>query len=320
MKKLNMLHALLVVLATILTAATSLAAVTTNYEYDDQYRLAKVSRSDGTTIEYRYDEAGNRTRKVMTLPPAPVAAFQANSTNGITPLNVNFTDLSTGFISSWLWDFGDGTPTSSDQNPVHTYQNPGKYTVSLTVTGAGGNNKLSTNNYISVLATLSIKFVGSGQGNVTSDPAGIAANTDASAWFASGTPLLLHAAPTVYSIFSGWSAGPCAGTGDCTFDITTDTSVTATFDKDTAHSVRIDQTFPVYFTSIASAYLAAFTGETVMVWGTDFTEILGLNLDKAITIKGGYDSTYSTNSGFTILHGVLTIGIGSVVIDKFVIQ
>jgi PKD repeat protein len=47
-----------------------------------------------------------------------------------TPINVQFTDLSTGFPDTWLWDFGDGN-TSTLQNPVHAYPVPGDYTVSL---------------------------------------------------------------------------------------------------------------------------------------------------------------------------------------------
>jgi PKD repeat protein len=43
---------------------------------------------------------------------------------------VYFFDTSFGFITLWLWDFGDGT-TSFEQNPVHTYSNEGQYTVSL---------------------------------------------------------------------------------------------------------------------------------------------------------------------------------------------
>ncbi|MCD4732354.1 MAG: PKD domain-containing protein, partial [Bacteroidales bacterium] len=48
-----------------------------------------------------------------------------------------FTDLTTltsGRITDWAWDFGDGIGTSIIQNPLYTYLNPGEYTVSLTVT------------------------------------------------------------------------------------------------------------------------------------------------------------------------------------------
>ncbi len=44
---------------------------------------------------------------------------------------------SDGVIVSYLWDFGDGT-TGEGKNPVHTYQFPGHYTVSLTVTDNDG--------------------------------------------------------------------------------------------------------------------------------------------------------------------------------------
>jgi PKD repeat protein len=61
---------------------------------------------------------------------------------------VTFTDLSTGDITDWEWDFGDGTPHSFVQNPVHTYDNEGYYTVSLTVTGPGGSDTETKNDYI----------------------------------------------------------------------------------------------------------------------------------------------------------------------------
>jgi len=66
----------------------------------------------------------------------PVADFTADTTVGIPPFTVNFTDLSTqgiGPIDEWYWDFGDGN-NSTLQNPSNEYQDFGGYTVSLTVT------------------------------------------------------------------------------------------------------------------------------------------------------------------------------------------
>lgn len=50
---------------------------------------------------------------------------------------INFTDSSTGFITNWMWYFGDGG-TSTLQNPSHVYQVGGIYSVTLAVTNAGG--------------------------------------------------------------------------------------------------------------------------------------------------------------------------------------
>ena len=82
----------------------------------------------------------------------PVANFIANTTSGTAPLAVEFTDLSTGIPTSWYWDFGDGT-TLTDQNPVHTYQSVGTYTVSLAASNFFGSDTAIFQNYIQVLDT-----------------------------------------------------------------------------------------------------------------------------------------------------------------------
>lgn len=68
------------------------------------------------------------------LPPTAAFSFLANE------LEVGFVDASQdsdGSISSWHWDFGDGT-TASIQNPVHTYAAAGTYGVTLTVSDNEG--------------------------------------------------------------------------------------------------------------------------------------------------------------------------------------
>ena len=79
----------------------------------------------------------------------PVANFIASPTSGNSPLIVNFTDQSTNNSTNWQWDFGDGS-TSTQQNPSHTYNTEGTYTVSLTVTNSYGNDSEVKTNYISV--------------------------------------------------------------------------------------------------------------------------------------------------------------------------
>ncbi|MGA2917138.1 PKD domain-containing protein [Methanoregula sp.] len=83
--------------------------------------------------------------------PAPVAGFTTNYTseNIIVPLAVAFNDTSSGNITNWSWDFGDGM-NSTQQNPVHTYPVAGKYTVSMTASNAGGSDTKTRNQYITI--------------------------------------------------------------------------------------------------------------------------------------------------------------------------
>jgi PKD repeat protein len=74
---------------------------------------------------------------VVTDVPPPLAEFTAENVAGVSPLAVPFTDQSQGDVTSWHWAFGDGTE-STEQNPEHTYLQPGTFTVTLTASGPGG--------------------------------------------------------------------------------------------------------------------------------------------------------------------------------------
>jgi PKD repeat protein len=78
------------------------------------------------------------------------AKFTSTPVSGQVPLTVQFTDTSTGSPVAWAWTFGDGG-TSTEQNPSHTYNAEGSYTVSLTVTNASNNqNTVTRTNLITV--------------------------------------------------------------------------------------------------------------------------------------------------------------------------
>jgi PKD repeat protein len=80
---------------------------------------------------------------------APTADFAASQEEGIAPLAVSFTDLSTGSISRWHWDFGDGQFSNLSQ-PSYTYTTAGSYTVSLAIMGPGGSDIETKVEYIKV--------------------------------------------------------------------------------------------------------------------------------------------------------------------------
>ncbi|EAR00257.1 PKD domain-containing protein [Maribacter sp. HTCC2170] len=74
----------------------------------------------------------------VNMPPneAPVAVASAIPTNGTIPLEVTFTGSNSTddvAVTAYLWDFKDGTATSTTMNPVHMFSNGGTYIVELTV-------------------------------------------------------------------------------------------------------------------------------------------------------------------------------------------
>ncbi len=104
------------------------------------------------------------------------ANFAASPRSGYSPLNVSFIDQSVGALS-WNWTFDINTtttdPESSNQNPVHTYTDPGWYTVILNVTdnysSDQGSNSTSTQSIIHVFPPRlpSPDFVASPQSGTT---------------------------------------------------------------------------------------------------------------------------------------------------------
>ncbi len=73
---------------------------------------------------------------------SPAANFEADITSGVAPLTIHFTDLSTGSPDQWLWDFNnDGKVDSTEQNPEHTYTEPGTYSVKLIASNTYGSDE-----------------------------------------------------------------------------------------------------------------------------------------------------------------------------------
>jgi PKD repeat protein len=102
----------------------------------------------------RIDAAAAMACVSTSLNNPPVADFSANFTTVSAGGSVVFTNLSTYNPTSWNWTFTGGTPaTFSGQNPpAITYNTPGTYNVSLTVTNANGSDTETKTNYIIVNA------------------------------------------------------------------------------------------------------------------------------------------------------------------------
>ncbi|MBN1886664.1 MAG: PKD domain-containing protein [Thermoflexales bacterium] len=113
-----------------------------------------TSSTDQNPPVHTYSNAGSYTVQLTVLgpggsdtasvtivvSPGPVAAFTCSPSSGNRPLDVICTDNSTGSVTDWTWDFGDGGSSTDRNPPAHTYSNAGSFVVQLTVTGPGGSS------------------------------------------------------------------------------------------------------------------------------------------------------------------------------------
>ena len=90
----------------------------------------------------------------ITISLAPTALFNISTAAvGCAPLEVAFEDASTNSPDTYFWEFEGGNPaTSTMQNPVVIFANPGEYNVSLTVTNQYGSNTFMVTDAIQVIA------------------------------------------------------------------------------------------------------------------------------------------------------------------------
>lgn len=122
-----------------------------------QQYVLHVYENQGTyTVKLTVNESGRTDSEVKTSfikvsPPACQAEFVAEPRECHGATTVQFTDLSTGNVTSWAWDLnGDGNIDSTAQNPAHEYSKNGLYPVTLTVTTANCSDTTTKYDYISV--------------------------------------------------------------------------------------------------------------------------------------------------------------------------
>jgi PKD repeat protein len=98
------------------------------YALNGKYNVVLTATGDGGTA------SSTQVVTVTNVPdPKPTANFTFSEAAGV----VSFTSA-TSYATAVDWEFGDGTPNSSEANPKHTYTKNQPYTVKLTATGKGG--------------------------------------------------------------------------------------------------------------------------------------------------------------------------------------
>jgi PKD repeat protein len=128
---------------------------------DDFYQFVPIGETDPTTglttgapdfIGYflLYPNGSETFTRATSVTTPTVSSIGGTVTNGFSPLPVSFTNSSSGSITNWVWNFGDGTiiTNTTGATVIHTYSVAGNYSVTLTVYGPGGSNSITLASYI----------------------------------------------------------------------------------------------------------------------------------------------------------------------------
>ena len=229
-----------------------------------------------------------------------VADFEANPRDGMEPLTVNFTNLSDSAVTSFLWNFGDGT-SSPDENPTHVYNAPGLYNVSLTISGVGDSDTLSISDYIHVIKRPTV--IADFESDVTEGDAPLAvkfASTSTSTetissyvWdFGDGedgsaeiNPAHTYQIPGLYTVaLTIESGGEIDLENKPEYISVTSPSITADFTADPLRG----------FAPLNVTFIDRSTGDEVTAWNWDFG-------DGETSTEQDPVHTYSTSGLFTII-------------------
>ncbi|HDL20960.1 MAG TPA: choice-of-anchor D domain-containing protein, partial [Nitrospirae bacterium] len=259
----------------------------------------------------------------------PGGPYTATEGQAITLDGSGSTD-SDGTITLYEWDIdNDGTFDYSSSSPTqsHTYAQQGTYTINLRVTDdAGATDEATTTATVSDTSPTA-DFTGS----PTSGLAPLTVNfTDNSTGY--DQPLshewdfdndgvidsTVQNPSYTYNTAGTYTVSLTATDSDGSADSLTRTdyiTVTACLDP-----VRIAGATPVYYSTLQAAYDAAVDGDVIQSRDVVFIEDLNINLNKSVTLEGGYNCDYTAVSGKTTINGIMTISDGISTVGNFIVD
>jgi gliding motility-associated-like protein len=154
------------------TSDISACSGTVSYEWDFDNEASSIlenptmtftsSGSFNVSLTVNCSEGSDTYVFTVEILPTPAASFTTPLYSGCLPYQAQFTNTSTqggGVIDNFYWTFGDGN-SSTDENPTHTYNNPGNYSITLKATNENGCfDVYELQNAIQVSDTPTVSFV-----------------------------------------------------------------------------------------------------------------------------------------------------------------
>lgn len=236
-----------------------------------------ISSSANPTHVYTFDgqfdvvlSAGNAwcsddfyqvTIQIATM---PTAGMTIPVSTGCTPFVVNFLDNSSTNVTSWQWNFEGGTPsTATIANPTVTYNTPGHFNVSLTVSNGVFQNTLTYTDTIHVYNAPVAGFIPNINGNTVTF-VNTSTNSLTYLWnFGDGNtstaqnPTHTYANPGTYTV-QLTSTNPC-GSNSTQMQVIISALPNASFNASTT-TICVNQTVQFFNTSNSQNVLWTFQG------------------------------------------------------------
>ncbi len=167
---------------------------------------------------------------------------------------------------------------------------------------------------------LTISYFGTGGGTVTvlpKPPATIDCTGNCSQSITSNTVVNLTAQADPLSFFSGWTNCPSVSGNTCSLTMTAAKSLSVFFNHTAGTNIKVGSNT---FGTINGAYTNGGSNFQISLMAGDYYENLVFGNSVTVRVQGGYDSTFSTISGVTTIHGSLTISGGTVTLGNVVIK
>ncbi|SKA15982.1 hypothetical protein SAMN02745119_02906 [Trichlorobacter thiogenes] len=258
-----------------------------------------ISNSGGSTLAWTVVK--NTPDTIFTLTPA------SGSNSGTVTVTANATGLSLGTYQNSLTISGAGISQTMLVQLDLAVSTPGLYTLRITL-------KLATSKKGGGTVTSTVP-----DSRLSCARNGGIDDVICSAEFTPGSSVTLTQTPDSNTQWGSWSAAGCASNQNCAVGVNSPLVDTAiTFPYAAMATINLGSGFE----SLMLAYGAAAATDTIKARAVVFpAENLLLNAGKKITLLGGLDAYYLPLVGqFSTLSGTLTVGTGSLTIDRLIIK
>jgi hypothetical protein len=157
-----------------------------------------------------------------------------------------------------------------------------------------------------------------GTGSVTPDCSG-------GCWNNSGTSASLAPIPSGSNTFTSWSGDIGSLNAPLLFTLNGPENITANFNSVPVTGIlRIVGTNPAYFGSLPLAYASAVNNDVIQLQKLSYGGLHNFNRSDipglTVTLKGGYNASYSDNTGQSILGFPVTVNSGKIIFDHIIIK